>query len=80
MSFAISSASGGSFVTLRVYDILGQEVATLVDGMEDGGWKSVVWDAKGVPSGIYFYRLAARPTDGGQAGTFSETKKLLLLK
>ncbi len=77
MSFAISHSS---FVTLRVYDILGQEVATLVDGMEDGGRKSVVWDASNVPSGIYFYRLTARPTDEGQAGTFSDTKKLLLIK
>jgi len=83
VSFAISSASGGSFVTLRVYDILGQEVATLVDGMEDGGWKSVVWDASNVPSGVYFCRLTARPiptSRDGQAGTFIDTKKLLLLK
>ncbi len=77
-----------SLVTLKVYDILGQEVATLVNGMEDGGWKSIVWDASNVPSGIYFCRLTARPKDGGQAGTpsassgqrFSDTKKLLLIK
>ncbi len=72
-----------SWVTLKVYDILGQEVATLVNGMEDGGLKSVVWDASNVPSGIYFCRLTASPIPtgrAGQAGKFTDTKKLLLLK
>jgi hypothetical protein len=59
-------------VTLKVCDVIGREVATLVDGIEQPGYKSVQWDASGAPSGVYFYRL--------QTGNFVETKRLLLLK
>ncbi|MBI4547123.1 MAG: T9SS type A sorting domain-containing protein [Ignavibacteriae bacterium] len=61
-----------SRVTLKVYNLLGQEVAVLVDGMQEAGYKSVELNANKIASGVYFYRL--------QAGTFVETKKLLLLK
>jgi len=61
-----------SRVLLKVYNILGQEVATLVnEEMKPGSYK-VTWDATGFPSGVYFYRL--------RAGEFIETKKLLLLR
>jgi hypothetical protein len=59
-------------VTLKVFDVLGREVATLVDGIEEPGYKSVRWNANDVASGLYFYRL--------QAGSFIETKKMLLLR
>ena len=59
-------------VALKVYDVVGRNVATLVDEEQEAGNKSAVWDARGVSSGIYFYRL--------QAGAFTETKKLILLK
>jgi hypothetical protein len=59
-------------VKLVVFDVLGREVATLVDGVEEPGYKSVMWDASGVASGVYFYRL--------QAGDFVQTRKLLLLR
>ncbi len=52
--------------------VLGREVATLVDGEQTAGYKSIVWDAAYVSSGTYFYRLTA--------GSFTETKKLVLLK
>jgi len=61
-----------SHVTLKVFNVLGQEVAVLVDEMQDAGFKSVAWDASGFASGVYFYRM--------QAGTIIETKKLILIK
>lgn len=61
-----------SHVTLKVYNLMGQEVSTLVDRVEEPGYKSVQWDANGVASGMYFCRL--------QAGSFVNVKKLILLK
>jgi hypothetical protein len=61
-----------SHVSLRVFDVLGIEVATLVNVVEDPGYKSVNFNVNGLASGVYFYRL--------QAGSFSETKKLILLR
>ena len=61
-----------SFVTLAVYDILGREVATLVNGVESAGYHSAVFDGAAFPSGVYFYRLTA--------GAYTDTKKLLLLR
>jgi hypothetical protein len=63
-------ASG--FVTLKVYDMLGKEVATLVNGMQDAGAKIAKLDASQLPSGIYFYTL--------RTNNFTATKKMLLLK
>jgi hypothetical protein len=57
---------------LKVYDILGREVSTLVSGEMQAGNYTRQWNAENMPSGVYFYRL--------QAGTYSETKKLLLLR
>lgn len=60
-------------VTLKIYDILGREVATLVDGeRRDAGEYSVRWDGSNAPSGVYFSRLTS--------GTLTETRKLLLMK
>lgn len=59
-------------VTLRVFDVLGQEVATLVNEVKEPGEYSVEWDAGDRPSGVYYYRLSA--------GSFVETKKLLLMR
>jgi hypothetical protein len=59
-------------VTLKVYDILGREVATLVNEEKPAGTYSVIFDAGKLSSGIYFFRL--------KAGNFVETKKMILLK
>jgi hypothetical protein len=61
-----------SFVTLKVYDMIGREVATLVNGFQEAGSHEIKFDASGLPSGIYFYRIS---TD-----KFTETKKLVLIK
>ena len=61
-----------SFVNLKVYDVLGSEVVTLINEEQTVGSYEVEFDASNLPSGIYFYRL--------QAGSFVETKKMVLLK
>jgi endo-1,4-beta-xylanase len=60
------------FVSLKVLDVLGREVATLVNGNRQPGTYTVRWDATAYPSGVYFYRL--------QAGSVVETKKMVLAK
>ena len=59
-------------VMLRVYDVLGREVKTLVDETQSAGLHSATFNASSLSSGVYFYRL--------RAGTFSETRKLTVLK
>lgn len=61
-----------SFVTLRVYDVLGREVVTLVDERQSAGYHTVKFNASNLPSGVYLYHL--------QDGTFSAMKKMLLIK
>lgn len=60
------------FTSLNVYDIAGNEVATLVKEKREPGRYTIEFDGSGLPSGMYFYRL--------QTGNFSATRKLLLLK
>ena len=64
--------SANSKVSLIIYNLLGQEVAQLINGPQSAGTHIVFWDASKVSSGIYFYRL--------QAGDFVRTKKMVLLK
>ncbi len=61
-----------SRVTLKIYDILGKEVATLVDKDQNSGSYIVVWDAQSLSSGIYFYRITA--------GNYTDTKRMVLKK
>lgn len=61
-----------SRVTLKIYDVLEREVTTLVNEGKGAGIHSTVWDATSCAGGVYFYRL--------KAGSFSETKKLVLLR
>jgi hypothetical protein len=67
-------------VTLGVYNLLGQKVVELVRGEKDAGLYQVPFDASGLASGVYLYRLQARAASGGQAGDFVQTRKLVLVK
>jgi 5'-nucleotidase len=69
-----------AFVTLKVYNVIGQEVKTLVNRDQQAGSYQVKFDGAGLASGVYFYRLEARPTESGQVGHFVESKRLVLLK
>lgn len=69
ISYQLRVASG---VSLKVYDVLGREAATLVNGRKPPGKYMLKWDASHLPSGVYFYRL--------QTDSFSETRKLVLVK
>ncbi len=68
-----------SHVSLAVYDLLGRTVATLVNEAKPAGRYHVIVDAGSWPSGVYFYRLSTRSLSGPE-GTYTSTKKLLLLK
>jgi hypothetical protein len=61
-----------STVSLKIYDVLGKEVATLVNGRQEAGAYNIPFHATALSSGIYFYRL--------QAGNFVATKKMMLVK
>ena len=69
LSFVIGHSS---FVALKVYDVIGKEVATLVNEEKPAGSYEVTWNAANLSSGVYFYQL--------KAGSYTATKKLLLLK
>ena len=66
------SLQGTRDVLLIVYNLLGEEIARLVDGVQPEGLHQITWDASSVSSGIYFYRI--------EAGDFVQTRKMLLLK
>jgi hypothetical protein len=61
-----------SYVTLEVFNSLGQKVAALLDEQYSAGYYSVTWDAKHRPSGAYYYRL--------QAGNYTASKMMMLVK
>jgi hypothetical protein len=69
ISFNLSSRS---FVSLKVFDLLGREVATIVSEEMSSGNYSRQWNATNMPSGVYFYQL--------HSGNYSETKELILLR
>ena len=61
-----------SYVTIEIYDLLGRRVRTLIDGKKHAGYHQVTWNSKDQSSGLYFYRI--------QAGNYSKTMKMMLLK
>ncbi|TAK58314.1 MAG: T9SS type A sorting domain-containing protein, partial [Bacteroidetes bacterium] len=72
------SVPGNQYISLKIYNMLGKEIATLVDGIQAAGFKSVTWDAGNVPSGVYYYELRAGSPEGGRS--YIAVKKLLLMR
>ncbi len=69
-----------SSVTLKVYDLLGREVATLAENeMMDEGSYELEFDATNLSSGVYFYRLIANGVEDNST-TFTDVKKMLLIR
>jgi len=68
-----------SQVTLKVVDVLGKEVATLVNETKERGFYTVHWNASNIPSGVYFYRLTATPSSLSEK-PFTTMRKMLLLR
>ena len=67
------SLAAQSKVALKIFNVLGQEIATLLDGVQEAGYHEIMWSgASNIGSGVYYYRL--------QAGSLVQTKKLLLLR
>jgi hypothetical protein len=60
------------YVSIDIFDILGRRIAQLSEGTREPGNHEIIWDATGMPTGIYFYKL--------KAGEYQETKRMVLLK
>lgn len=68
-----------SYITLKIYDLLGREVGELARGKKAPGWYSVSWNANDMPGGIYFYRIqVTNSSTPGRSAT--QVRKMLLLK
>ena len=72
LSFVISAGGQSSLVSLKVYDVLGRDIQTLVSGTKQAGKHDVLFDASGLPGGVYLYSL--------QTGSTRQVKKMLLLR
>jgi hypothetical protein len=66
------SIARSEWTQVKIFDVLGREVATLVNETKPPGTYTVQWNASGIPSGVYFYRL--------QSGAYTETKKLIMMQ
>jgi len=69
---SLNPSEGGTLVILKVYDLLGREVATVMNEEKLAGYYEIEFNGNNLPSGVYFYRL--------KAGGFVETKKMILLR
>ena len=68
-----------SWQTLKIYDVLGNEIATLVNEEKEAGSYEVEFNAEKLSSGVYFYQLKVFPANGG-VGSFVQTRKMILTK
>jgi len=69
-----------AFVTLKVYNLLGEEITTLIAEQRSAGIYKLNWDASGLASGVYLYRLEACHPSIGSGQVFVQTKKLILMR
>jgi hypothetical protein len=69
-----------SFVTLKIYDVKGGEVASIVNQNLTAGTHYYTWNASGLASGIYYYKITAVGSAESNAKSFTQVKKLILLK
>ncbi|HEX2869111.1 MAG TPA: Ser-Thr-rich GPI-anchored membrane family protein [Ignavibacteriales bacterium] len=67
-----------AFVTIRVYDVLGRLVKDMVSGFNEAGYHEVSFDGSAISSGVYYYSMEVKATDGSLR--FREAKKMLLIK
>jgi hypothetical protein len=63
---------GNEVVTLKVFDVLGNEIANLLNEQKPAGSYEIIFDARKIPAGVYFYKL--------NAGSHNQTRKMILLK
>lgn len=63
-----------------IYDLLGREVATLVNEELKPGTYEADWDASGFASGVYFYKIIANDPSASSGQTYTQTKKMVLMK
>jgi hypothetical protein len=75
--YTISDASPSYTVTMKIFNMLGQELATLVNEQQVPGYYEVRWNARGYSSGIYFYQMSV---SNGSNKAFHEIKKMVLMK
>ena len=68
-----------SKVLIKIYDVQGREVETLVNERLQAGTYSTQWNASAYPSGVYFYRMVVRH-GGSSTGDFNETRRMMLIK
>ena len=65
---------------IKVFDILGNEIETLVNEEKPTGTYELTWNAVNLPSGVYFFQLRAVDPSTGSGQVFVQTKKMILLK
>jgi Zn-dependent metalloprotease len=77
ISFELSVSS---YIKLIIYDVLGREVTKLVDEFRSAGYHSIIWNAKNMASGIYYYRLEVSGVNTSHACIYNEIKKMIYLR
>ncbi len=72
--------SEDAHATIKIYDVLGREVVTLMDDYQEAGYKTVNFDASNLPSGVYFYRMTAGHPSARSGQWYTDVKKMILLR